>query len=82
MPTTALPCCASAEAQHRENLPHVRQFDLDLYQCSLCSRYWVYAWRAGRDGWEAATAHDAERMQTLTGTELRMFLRAWALSFG
>ena len=81
MPTHALPCCASAEAQHREDLPHVSQFDFDLYQCNQCAHYWVYAWRAGLGGWESATAHDAEQMQLLKGTELRTFMKAWAKPF-
>jgi hypothetical protein len=81
MPLHELPCCARAEAQHREDLPHVFQFDFDLYQCSQCARYWVYAWREGQGGWEAAATHDAEQMQRLKDTELRAFMRTWAQSF-
>jgi hypothetical protein len=76
-----LPCCANAEPQHLTELPHVYQFDFDLYQCNQCLRYWVYAWRAGIDGWETTTAHDAEKMLTLSDTELRMFMKEWAQSF-
>ena len=81
MPTHALPCCSSAEPKHLEELPHVYQFDFDLYQCAQCSRYWVSAWREGQGGWESTTAHDAEQMQSLKGAELTTFMKAWAQSF-
>ena len=81
MPIHALPCCTGAEPKHLQDLPHVYQFDFDLYQCTQCLRYWAYAWREGQGGWESTTAQDAEKMQLLEGAELRTFMKAWAQSF-
>lgn len=81
MPSQPPPCCTNADAEHREDLGHVHQFDLDLYQCKRCSAYWVYTWRAGQGGWEPATADDAETMQRLGSAELRVFIKEWAKSF-
>ncbi len=81
MPIDAPPCCPGAETEHLAELPHVRQFDLDLHRCRRCARPWVRAWRAGIGGWESVTADEAETLQTLEGSALRAFARAWALSF-
>jgi hypothetical protein len=74
-----LPCCGLADAQHVIELPHVYQFDFDLFQCGQCARYWVYAWR-GVGGWEETTTGDAEKMQALGHNELRVFMKEWARS--
>ena len=76
-----VPCCAAAEFQRLADLPHVYQFDFDLYQCKQCSRHWVYAWREGLGGWQEVTADDAEKMKTLNNSELRAFMKEWARSF-
>jgi hypothetical protein len=77
-----LPCCGLVDAGHVMELPHVYQFDFDLYQCGQCARYWVYAWRwPGSEGWEEVTVEDAEKMQSLGGNELRAFMKEWARSF-
>jgi hypothetical protein len=81
MPKPPLPCCPTADAQYVTELPHVYQFDFDLYQCRQCSRYWAYAWREGQQGWETVAPDDADTMQKLEGDELRVFMRAWAQSF-
>ena len=81
MPKPLLPCCPAADAQHLADLPHVYQFDFDLYQCRQCSRYWVHAWREGQQGWETVEPQDADKMQMLTGDELRAFMKTWAKSF-
>jgi hypothetical protein len=75
-----LPCCSFADARHVIDLPHVYQFDFDLYQCGQCSRYWVYAWRETVGGWESTTTEDAEKMQNLGSGELRAFMKEWAQS--
>ena len=75
------PCCNLAASAHLVDLPHVYQFDFDLYRCTCCSRFWVFAWREGVGGWEATTAEDAEKMQNLTGNELRQFMKVWAKAF-
>jgi len=76
-----LPCCPDAEAQYVTELAHVYQFDFDLYRCRQCSRYWVYAWREGQQGWENVESADADQMQALDGDALRVFMRSWAQSF-
>jgi len=81
MPTQPLPCCNITECRHVADLPHVYQFDFDLYQCNRCSRFWVFAWREGQGGWEETTPQDAERMQTLNGANLRKFIKVWADAF-
>ncbi|MCX6138710.1 MAG: hypothetical protein NTV54_14600 [Ignavibacteriales bacterium] len=81
MPNQPLPCCPAAAHQHLADLPHVYQFDFDLYQCKECSKYWVYAWRAGIGGWEPATSQDAGKMLALEGEQLRVFMKEWAQSF-
>jgi hypothetical protein len=81
MPNLSLPCCADSEPRPLVDLPHVYQFDFDLYQCRRCGRYWVYAWREGQGGWESVTLSDGEQMQTLVGPELRTFMKTWAASF-
>ena len=73
------PCCDNADARYLMELPHVYQFDFDLYQCEQCSRYWVYAWR-GVGGWEITTNEDAEKMRLLENDELRAFMKEWARS--
>jgi len=73
----ALPCC-NVDARYVTELSHVYQFDLDLYQCGKCGRYWVRAWRMGIGGWENVTKEDAEKMRELPDEELRVFMRAWA----
>jgi hypothetical protein len=74
-------CCVQPEPEHLEDLPHVYQFDFDLFQCKRCSAYWVKAWRMGMSGWEPANTQDAEQMQKLNGIELRAFMKQWAQSF-
>jgi hypothetical protein len=81
MPGSLPPCCHHPDAEHLADLPHVRQFDLDLYRCRRCSAYWVYAWRAGQGGWEAASAQDADTMRRLDGDALRAFVKGWATAF-
>jgi len=71
------PCCGMV-AQYVTELSHVYQFDLDLYQCGQCGRYWVRAWRMGIGGWEETTAEDAEKMRALGDRELRAFMKEWA----
>jgi len=75
-----LPCCGTV-ARYVTELPHVYQFDFDLYQCGQCARYWVRAWRQGIGGWEETTTEDAEKMQLLGNDELRAFMKKWAQSF-
>ena len=81
MPTQPLPCCHMTDGRHLADLPHVYQFDFDLYQCTRCSRFWVFAWREDRAGWEETTHQDAERMQALRGSDLRKFMKVWATPF-
>lgn len=71
------PCCG-ALARYVTELSHVYQFDLDLYQCGQCGRYWVRAWRMGTGGWEKITAEDAEKMRALGDDELQAFMKEWA----
>jgi hypothetical protein len=35
----------------------------------------------GVGDWETVTTDDAEKMQSLDGTELRAFMKAWAQAF-
>ena len=81
MAKPALPCCPAADAQYITELPHVYQFDFDLYQCRECSRHWVRAWREGQQGWEKVEPEDADKMQALDGDALRIFMRSWAQAF-
>jgi hypothetical protein len=81
VPAQPLPCCPDAQASHLCDLPHVHQFDLDLYRCDRCSNYWVRAWRAGTGGWEPVSATDAAQMQTLDAAALRAFMKQWSQSF-
>ena len=81
MPYKTPPCCNFARTVHLVDLPHVYQFDFDLYRCTCCSRPWVFAWREGASGWEPVTSEDAARMQSLAGDELRRFMRDWAKAF-
>jgi hypothetical protein len=64
--------------EHLLDLPHVRQFDFDLYRCRSCAAFAAKAWRAGIGGWESVSTQDAEQMQTLGDTELRVFMKQWA----
>ena len=75
-----LPCCGLVDARRVRELPHVYGFDFDLFRCTECDRYWVYAWRTV-GGWEQTSSEDAEKMQALQGDELRAFMRNWAQSF-
>lgn len=75
-----LPCCGLVETHRLRELPHVYGFDFDLFQCSRCGRYWVYAWKTV-GVWEEASATDAQKMLALEYSELRDFMKEWARSF-
>lgn len=81
MPDAPLPCCPDGTAVHERDLDHVHGFDFDLFACERCGSPWIWAWYAGRGGWEPVTPADAERMRALAPEEVRGFMRTWARDF-
>jgi hypothetical protein len=80
MSLESLPCCATAEPIRICELTHVYGFDFDLFQCPVCSQFWVWAW-FNVGGWEPVTDADVKTMRELDGDALRVFMKQWAEKF-
>jgi hypothetical protein len=77
----AFPCHPDAKAQQLRDLGHLYSFDFDLYRCETCETAWVWAWSEYGSDWEKVTGEDAVKMQALSDSELRPFMRVWAEGF-
>jgi len=72
-------CCGSPSWTPQLDLGQAAGFDYLLGTCDRCGAYSmnVFCVASGITGFEPVSASDAGRVQSLSGSELKAFLRAW-----